>query len=99
MEFHDTADPRYQFILTEIELGITFVQRAKTAYELGYEKLGNSAMGNAIKVLASARCSIGDLHAEDGAIARKKIPRLEQAIAALSSEQPLKSPATVQRSQ
>lgn len=101
MEFHsshDTADPRYQFVLTEIELGITFIQRAETAYELGYEEHGNSAMGNAIKALASARCSIGHLDAEDQAIARKELPRLEEAIAALISEQPLKSPATVQRS-
>jgi hypothetical protein len=55
------ADPRLLFILTEIELGITFVQRALTAYQLGYEEHGHSAKANAIKALESAKRFIGDL--------------------------------------
>jgi hypothetical protein len=79
------ADPRLLFILTEIELGITFVQRALTAYQLGYEEHGHSAKANAIKALESAKRFIGDLDPEDQQIARAELPKLEQALTTFPS--------------
>jgi putative transposase len=37
------SNARLQFVLIEIELGITFVQRALTAYQSGFDEHGDSA--------------------------------------------------------
>jgi len=48
-------DPQLQFVLVEIELGITFVQTALNAYFSGHDEHGDSAKANAIKALESAK--------------------------------------------
>ena len=78
------ADPRFQFVLLEIELGITFVQRALTAYRLGFDEHGDSARANAIKAFESAKRFIRDLDAKDQQIALAELPKLEQALAVFS---------------
>jgi len=50
-------DPQLQFVLVEIELGITFVQTALNAYFSGHDEHGDSAKANAIKALESAKHS------------------------------------------
>src|SRR5579864_6941878 len=79
------ADPRLQFVLVEIDLGITFVQTALTAYQSGFDEHGDSAKANAIKALQSARRFIAHLEPEDQQIALTELPKLEQALRAIIS--------------
>ena len=78
------VDPRLGFVLIEIELGITFVQRALTAYRLGFDEHGDSAKANAIEALESAKRFIRYLDSRDQQIARAEMPKLEQALTVFS---------------
>ena len=74
------GDPRLQFVLTEIDLGITFVQRAVTAYQGGFHEHGDSAIANAVEALKTAKRFIGHLDTKGQQIASAELPRLEQAL-------------------
>lgn len=75
-----TDDPRLQFVLTEIELGITFAQSALIAYESGHNEHSHSAKANANKELESAKRFIGYLDPVGQRLARGELPKLEQAL-------------------
>ena len=79
-----TDDQQLQVVLTEIELGLTFVQTALNAYYGGHDEHGDSAKANAIKALVSAKRFISVLDAEDQQVARAELPKLKRALRALS---------------
>jgi len=76
--------PHLQFLLTEIELGITFVQSASIAYDSGHNEHGDSAKANAMKALESVKHFIGYLDADGQQVARAELPRLEKALKELA---------------
>jgi hypothetical protein len=80
------ADPRLEFVLTEIQLGITFLQTASTAQQLGFDEHAESAKADAIKALESAKRFIEYLDAGDQQIAYAELSKLEEAMKAIISK-------------
>lgn len=77
------GDPQLQFVLVEIELGLTFVQTALNAYFSGHDQHGDSAKANAIKAMASAKHFMSRLDFYGQRLALAKLSRLAEALKAL----------------
>jgi hypothetical protein len=84
IRFVVSDDPQLQFVLIEIELGITFVQTALNAYFNGHDEHGDSAKANAIKAMESANHFMSYLDTHGQRVARAEPPRLAEAIKALA---------------